>query len=86
MSGVCTWKLAPSTPARVAALAWAGEGGESAARRLPPDALVAPWEDALVALVGDPEAPGLEEVHGVAPGTPRSSRYLEIALYDVRWI
>jgi hypothetical protein len=51
-----------SPPARVAALAWAGEGGESAARRLPPDALVAPWEDALVALVGDPEAPGLEDV------------------------
>ncbi len=49
-------------PARVAALAWAAEDGERVARRLPPDALVAPWEDALVALVGDPEAPGLDEV------------------------
>ena len=51
-----------SPPARVAALVWAAEGGERVARRLPPDALVAPWEDALVALLGDPDAPGLEEV------------------------
>ena len=51
-----------SPPARVAALAWPAEGGERVARRLPPDALVAPWDDALVALLGDPEAPGLEDV------------------------
>jgi DNA-binding PucR family transcriptional regulator len=51
-----------SPPARVAALVWAAEDGERVARRLPPDALVAPWEDALVALLGDPDAPGLEEV------------------------
>jgi hypothetical protein len=57
-----------SPPARVAALAWAAEDGERVARRLPADALVAPWEDALVALVGDPEAPGLDEVLTAALG------------------
>jgi hypothetical protein len=51
-----------SPPARVAALAWAADDGERVARRLPPDALEAPWDDALVALLGDPEAPGLAEV------------------------
>jgi hypothetical protein len=49
-------------PPRVAALAWAAEDGERVARRLPADALVAPWEDALVALLGDPEAPGRDDV------------------------
>ena len=58
MASAADW----SPPARVAALAWAAEDGERVARRLPPDALVAPWEDALVALLGDPEAPGLEDV------------------------
>ncbi len=58
LAGGAEW----SPQARVAALAWAADGGEAVARRLPPDALVAPWEDALVALLGDPEAPGLEEV------------------------
>ncbi|MGZ4202475.1 MAG: hypothetical protein ACXVRH_10500, partial [Thermoleophilaceae bacterium] len=58
MASAAEW----SPPARVAALAWAAEDGGRVARRLPPDALVAPWEDALVALLGDPEAPGLAEV------------------------
>ena len=49
-------------PDRVAALAWDVESGDRVARRLPPDALVAPWEGTLVALLGDPEAPGLDEV------------------------
>jgi hypothetical protein len=55
-----------SPPPRVAALAWAAEGGERVARRLPADVLVAPWEDVLVALIGDPEAPGLDAVVAAA--------------------
>jgi len=51
-----------SPPERVAALAWRAEEPEGVARRLPPDALVAPWEGAHLALLGDPEAPGLGEV------------------------
>ena len=46
----------------MAALAWAVDGGDRVPRRLPSDALVAPWGGALVALVGDPEAPGLDDV------------------------
>jgi hypothetical protein len=58
LAGRADW----SPPPRVAALAWAAEDGERVARRLPADALVAPWEHTLVALLGDPEAPGLDEV------------------------
>ncbi|HEV7459773.1 MAG TPA: helix-turn-helix domain-containing protein [Solirubrobacteraceae bacterium] len=58
LAGGADW----SPPPRVAALAWAAADGDRVARRLPPDALVAPREDALVALLGDPEAPGLDEV------------------------
>jgi hypothetical protein len=64
LAGGADW----SPPARVAALAWAARDGERVARRLPPDTLVAPWEDALVALLGDPEAPGLDEVLAGALG------------------
>jgi hypothetical protein len=51
-----------SPPDRVAALVWPAEDSEQVRRRLPPDALVGPWEGARLALVGDPEAPGLDEV------------------------
>jgi hypothetical protein len=57
-----------SPPTRIAAVAWEAEDGERVARRLPADVLVAPWEDALVALIGDPEAPGLDEVLTAALG------------------
>jgi PucR C-terminal helix-turn-helix domain len=51
-----------SPPARVAALVWPADDAEGVPRRLPPDALVAPWEGARLALLGDPEAPGIDEV------------------------
>jgi PucR C-terminal helix-turn-helix domain len=57
----------------VAALAWPAAGGERVGRRLPGDSLVAPWEGALLALLGDPQAPGLDAVLARALGGCRAA-------------